>query len=125
MSTLVITPITARPIVARRAPARPAARPVGRGDVRLTARGRAVVLLVGLVLVLAAAVFLGASSVATDAPEQTRVVTVGSGDTLWGLAADLTEGDVRDMVAHIQELNDLDGATLELGQQLRVPVSQG
>ena len=34
---------------------------------------------------------------------------VGTGDTLWGIAADLADdGDVRAMVDHIEQLNALD-----------------
>ena len=47
-------------------------------------------------------------------------------DTLWAIAAELSEdGDVRSMVDHIQRLNALDTAGLQIGQKLRVPVAPG
>lgn len=126
MSTIVITPVAARPVVARAdVPARRVAAVRPEGELRLTARGRAVVLLGALVLLLTAAVFLGASSVATDEPEATRVVTVDSGDTLWGIAVEASEAlpgsEVQDVVAHIQELNGLGSGSLHAGQRLVVP----
>jgi hypothetical protein len=108
--------------------------PVRRGrptsTVRLTRRGRLVVLLLGLALALAAGVFLGAGSVATErpgTPEPTRIVMVGSGDTLWDIAADAAaasgETDVRSMVTRIERLNALDSGMVLAGQRLRVPTS--
>jgi LysM repeat protein len=48
---------------------------------------------------------------------------VAAGDTLWALAADLTEpgADVRRVVAEIEQLNGLDGATIYPGQVLTLP----
>lgn len=103
-----------------------AARPA-RSGVRLTRRGRLVVFLLALGLVLGAGLFIAAGSVATEkagTPEPTRVVMVGTGDTLWGIAADLAEdGDVRAMMREIERLNALDSAVLGAGQRLVVPVS--
>ena len=94
--------------------------------VRLTRRGRLVVLAAALVAVLAVGLFLASGSVATDepgTPEPTRVVLVGSGDTLWGIASDLAEdGDVRSMIDRISKLNALDSGMVVAGQQLVVPV---
>lgn len=126
MSTVAVTHIhptrgdrTARP----QAPARS-----GSGHVRLTRRGRVVVWLMALGLLLGVVLVFGAGSVATErpgTPEPTRVVMVDEGDTLWGLAADVTtDGDVRAMVERIQRLNALDSALVQVGQKLRVPVSE-
>ena len=96
------------------------------GSPRLTRRGRLVVFLAALVAVLCLGIVLGAGSVASEkpgTPEPTRVVMVGSGDTLWGIAADLADdGDVRAMVDRIERLNALDSAMVEAGQRLRVPL---
>lgn len=109
---------------------RPAVRRVERQPsmVRLTRRGRIAVLLLGLALALAAGVFLGAGSVATERPgtaEPTRIVQVSSGDTLWGIAADAAaatgEDDIRAMVHRIERLNALDSGMVLIGQRLRVP----
>jgi LysM repeat protein len=101
----------------------PAARP---GSVRLTRRGRVVVFLVAFVAVLALGIALGTQSFAGETPgtpEPTRVVMVGSGETLWAIAAEAAgDGDVRAMVDRIEELNALDSAMVQAGQRLRVPV---
>ena len=77
---------------------------------------------------LAAGIFLGAGSVATErpgTPEPTRVVQVGTGDTLWAIAADAAaatgEDDVRAMVDRIERLNALESGMVLAGQRLRVP----
>lgn len=98
------------------------------GSVRLTRRGRLVVLLGALLLVLLAGVFLGAGSVASEeagTPAPTEIVMVGEGDTLWGIASDIAEdgGDVRSVIVEIERLNALDSEVLTLGQRLRVPAS--
>jgi LysM repeat protein len=81
---------------------------------------------VALLLALAVGVLISSGSVATErpgTPEPTRVVMVGTGDTLWGIAASIADdGDVREMVAKIQDLNALDGGMVVAGQRLRVPV---
>ena len=136
MSSMTLSPDTylARPRVVRPRPAsdsvrpaaRVAARPEPRGEVRLTRRGRFVVFLAALLFVLGAALFLGATSVATNdagTDQPTEAVMVGEGDTRWASAADLApDGEVREMVASIKELNALDSAMLVAGQTLYVPV---
>jgi hypothetical protein len=97
-----------------------------RSTVRLTRRGRFVVLVAALVVAFAIGVFVtAAGSVATQepgTPEPTRIVQVSSGDTLWDIAAGLAGGgDVRAMMEKIQRLNALDSSVLEVGQQLVVP----
>lgn len=95
-------------------------------SVRLTRRGRLVVLAAALIAVLAVGFFLASGSVATDepgTPEPTRVVLVGAGDTLWGIASDLADdGDVRSMIDRISKLNALDSGMVVAGQELVVPV---
>lgn len=95
-------------------------------SVRLTRRGRLVVFVFALILALAVGIMLAAGSVATEhpgVPEPTEIVMVGTGDTLWAIAADLADdGDVRAMMRHIEELNALDSSMLVAGQRLRVPI---
>ncbi len=94
--------------------------------VRLTRRGRVVAVLLLLGLLLAVLTVYGSHSAATGeagTPVPTRTVEVGEGDTLWGIASDVAEpGQVRDMVHQIQELNALSGASLQVGQEIAVPV---
>ena len=98
-----------------------------RPSVRLTRRGRLVVFLGTLMLVLLLGIVWGTgSSVATErpgTPEPTMVVMVAPGDTLYDLAADATPegGDVAAMVERIQRLNALDSGMVDVGQRLRIP----
>ncbi len=96
-----------------------------RGGVRLTRRGRLVVFVLALVTVLAIGIALASGSVATGergTPEPTRVVMVGSGDTLWAIAADIAEdGDIRGMIDRIEKLNALESGMVTAGQKLLVP----
>ncbi len=95
--------------------------------VRLTRRGRLVVFALALLAVLAVGLVLASGSVATDepgTPEPTTVVLVGSGDTLWDIAAGIADdGDVRAMVDRIEKLNALESGMVVAGQQLVVPLS--
>ena len=96
--------------------------------VRLTRRGRVVVVVTALLVAFAIGVFVtAAGSVATQHPgtaEPTKIVQVGSGDTLWGIASQLSDdGDVRAMMEEIKQLNALDSADLQAGQRLVVPAS--
>ncbi|MCW2797180.1 LysM peptidoglycan-binding domain-containing protein [Nocardioides sp.] len=117
MSTMILTPADVRTRTAR---------PTPPASVRLTRRGRFAVLALALVTVLVVGLFLAAGSVATEhpgTPEPTRVVMVGSGDTLWDIAADIAgSGDVVAMVDRIEELNALDTGMVAAGQRLRVPL---
>src|SRR6478609_5846344 len=83
-----------------------------RSTVRLTRRGRLVVVVLALLAVLAVGFVVAAGSVATDeagTPEPTAVVMVGPGDTLWDIAAAAADdGDVDSMIDRIQKLNALD-----------------
>jgi hypothetical protein len=109
MSTIAITPNT-----------------VHVPSVRLTRRGRLVVFSVGLLVVLVLGVLWGSGSVATEeaGADQTLVVQVEPGDTLYDLAAQVTtDGDVNAMVEQIEDLNHLDSSVVYAGQKLRVPVA--
>jgi LysM repeat protein len=55
----------------------------------------------------------------------TAVHVVEPGDTLWGIASSTGEGDPRDLVVAIMQLNDLDGSTIFPGQELVVPSGGG
>ncbi len=93
---------------------------------RLTQRGRLVVVVGALLVAFAIGVFVtAAGSMATQqpgTPEPTRIVQVGTGDTLWGIAAELADdGEVRAMMEQIERLNALDTTVLQAGQRLVVP----
>ncbi len=118
MSTLSISPTIAVPRSIRTPQA---------AGVRLTRRGRFVVFVAALALLMLAALFLGSVAVGSQSPgraEPTEIVMVGTGDTLWGIAAELNaDGDVRSTMREIERLNALDSVALSAGQKLRVPVS--
>ncbi|MBE7698919.1 LysM peptidoglycan-binding domain-containing protein [Oerskovia sp. Sa1BUA8] len=92
---------------------------------RLTARGRAVlVLLVAAVLALGA--LWGGRAVASGPgePVEVRVHVVEAGETLWQHASALAAGgrDVRDVMVDLAELNNLSSNGLQVGQRLLLPV---
>jgi len=87
------------------------------------ARLRRTVVLSALIV---GAAIVGPQAFATDesaGPVQLDTYTVGYGDTLWSIAADLTpEGrDVRDTMADIQKVNAMAGTQLEAGEQILLP----
>ncbi|WNC12425.1 LysM peptidoglycan-binding domain-containing protein [Brevibacillus brevis] len=56
-----------------------------------------------------------------------KEVTVRAGDSIWKLAVRYQEEaqmDVKELVAAIQEVNDLDSVVIYPGQTLRIPVAQ-
>ncbi|WP_107764635.1 LysM peptidoglycan-binding domain-containing protein [Nocardioides terrigena] len=121
MSTITVSPAFAPTRSSR------TARTSSRSSVRLTRRGRVVVLLASLALVLMAGFFLGSVAVGTNEAGQapaTEIVMVEPGQSLWSIASDLTDsGDVRTTMREIERLNALDTVALSAGQKLRVPVS--
>jgi Tfp pilus assembly protein FimV len=115
-------PLATRPGPARRDAAAGGAA-VGEGRLHLTVRGRAVLLLLALLVVVAGV--MGGRAVA-DGPERATEVTthsVQAGETLWEIAADVAAPgeDVRDVVLSLQELNGLADGSLQAGQVLLLP----
>jgi len=96
-------------------------------QVRLTRRGRAVVFVAAFLAVLAFGIWLAAGSVATQegGEQQVEVITVGTKDTLWGIAtavaADTGEENIGDVVERIRDMNALDSSLVYAGQELRIP----
>jgi len=91
-------------------------------SLRLTRRGRLVVFGASLAAVLGLGFAAASGSLANDKPEPTHVITVEPGQTLWDIAADVSDGgDVRSTMAHLEAINHLDSSTLQVGQHLRVP----
>lgn len=96
---------------------------------RLTKRGR--VVFGGLATVLvAAAIGVAAAFAAPGAIANSEVssqefpyVFVQSGDSLWSIATELEpSGDPRDVVSEIVRLNQLQGADLQAGDAVAVPL---
>lgn len=130
MSTMTLDQLLDSPRSTAQATARPAARPVarparGRSTVQLTRRGRVVVFVAGLIALLGLGLLIAGGAGAalhSGTPEQTHAVVVAPGDTLWDLASEAADGgDVRAMIAHIEQINGLSGVSLSAGQSLRIP----
>lgn len=105
-----------------RADSRPAA-----PQLRLTRRGKALIVSATVAVIAVTAVMFGPSSTATDeagTPQDTTLVRVQPGHTLWQIAADANpDGDIRATVDEIVELNSLPNASsLQMGSQIAVPV---
>jgi len=115
----------ARAISGRQTPARRPrvahARPDSTG-MRMTRRGRLVVLAVALLVVLLPGAWRAMATAQVEGPT-TVAVTVQSGDTLWGIATSIDPGaDPRALIAEIREMNALTQTGLVPGQVLVVPV---
>jgi predicted Zn-dependent protease len=103
----------------------PDVRPAPR--VRLTRRGKAVVLTAALLVVTVLVVMFGPSTSASShagTPPQTTMVRVLPGHTLWQIASDANpNGDIRATVDEIVRLNSLPNASaLQMGSEIAVPV---
>jgi LysM domain len=94
-----------------------------RSTVRLTRRGRVVVLGAGVVTALGLGLLGATQALAGGQPALTHVITVQPGQTLWDIASASTPagGDVRTTISHLEGDNHLDSAGLQVGQHLRVP----
>ncbi len=110
---------------------KPASGHRSQAPLRLTRRGK--VVLIGIPLVLLAALllslagFFNSPAKASDSTADLTVtptvtVTVQPGESLWGIASDLApERDARDVVADIVQLNNLSAGKILPGQQLYIP----
>jgi LysM domain len=92
---------------------------------RLTRRGRVVVMcvagIVGLACLFAAQ---GASAGTSAGAIAVTSRTVAAGETLWDIASGMAEPgqDVRDVVDELVELNGMGDSSLRAGQELLIPV---
>lgn len=98
--------------------------------VRLTRRGRVVVLLTLLSLLLVAfslgrvahSEAAGRTAGQAQGPVTYAQTTVHQGETLWSVARRVAPGhDPRSLVQQIRELNHLDSASVQAGQLLVLP----
>ncbi|MGW8481525.1 LysM peptidoglycan-binding domain-containing protein [Microbacterium sp. NPDC055903] len=114
MSSITVAATSIRPVA-------PATR------LRLTTRGRAVLLALAaipLVVGLAIAALSGGSAYAGGETVTTsfETVTVLPGDTLWSIAQEVAPGtDPREVVHALESLNALDGGVLMVGEELAIP----
>ncbi len=109
----------------------PTVSPEFRNDVRLrlTNRGRVVVIALVAMLVLAGALLAGffgglpTASAGSESSMSYTTVTVEEGQNMWDIVAPHTpEGhDVRDYILLVQDVNDLESAVVHPGQVLSLP----
>ena len=90
---------------------------------RLTRRGRVVVILLTLLLLVLAGFALGrVSSQAAGPAKPVPTVTVHAGETVWDIAERVApHADRRALVMQIEALNGLSSGRVVAGQQLRLP----
>lgn len=105
-------------------PARPATR------LRLTVRGRRVLLAVAavpLAVGIAFAAISGGSAIASGndtsaATASFTTVTVMPGDTLWSIASEIApSADPREVIGEITRLNLMQSGAIQIGQELAIP----
>lgn len=94
---------------------------------RLTKRGRAVLLFLAATPLVIAALFFalnggGAHASLEGSDAAFSYVTVGSGESLWQVAQQIApNADPRDVIEQIMQLNQLDSADVYAGAQLAIP----
>ncbi len=113
--------LRSRQLSGQRSDRRPAGRRASGPSLRMTRRGRLVVLALALIVVLVPGAWRAMATAQVDGPS-TIAVTVQPGDTLWGIAAEIDPGaDPRALIAQIREVNALTQSGLTPGQVLVVP----
>ena len=101
--------------------------PVAAGRLRLTRRGKAVLLvLMAALLLVAVSVGRTGSQAATvtETGAGLQQTTVQPGDTLWSVAQRIApDNDPRQVVAQIRRINHLHTSALQAGQLLLLPTA--
>jgi LysM domain len=96
-----------------------------RSHLRMTKRGRAVLLSLVATPVIIAALAFGinaGSAVGTSSSTPLAKITVVGGETLWSVAKQIApNSDPRDVVADIISVNRLNSADIYPGEQLAIP----
>ena len=101
------------------------AAPARRSHLRMTKRGRGVLLTALASPLVIAALVLGINAggaTATSSSTPLAKVTVVSGDTLWSVAREIApNADPRDVIADIMSVNRMSSAEIQPGEQLAIP----
>jgi LysM repeat protein len=97
----------------------------GSSRLRMTARGRAVLLGIVSVPVVVAALLFGINAGAatgTSSSTPLATITVVGGETLWGVARQIAPtADPRDVIADLMSVNQLKSADIQPGERLAIP----
>lgn len=99
--------------------------PVAQPRLRLTTRGRRVLIALGFALSIAIGGTVGIAVQGGDVlPQEVTTVTVQPGQSLWVIASEsaVPGQDVREVIDQIRTLNGLEQSTIHAGQELNVPV---
>jgi hypothetical protein len=104
----------------------PAAGRRRRAPLRLTRRGRLVVVVLALLVMVAGS--LVATRAAAEGPSsgiEVQRYVVAPGDTLWEIATGVARPgeDLRDVVQRIEVLNNMTSASVIAGQEILLPVA--
>ena len=94
-------------------------------SLRLTKRGRLVVLVFVVVSLFTALIMFGsfANATATNAGPATAVVVVQQGESLWSIAQSIApNADTRATINDIKDLNGFNDSVVSAGQSIVVPV---
>lgn len=96
------------------------------GTVRGFLKGLPLLTLAALIVLGAISFFSPAASASVENASVTRtVVVVKHGETLWDIAREVNpQGDTRDTVVRIMELNSLTSTSVDAGQRLEIPQTQ-
>lgn len=96
------------------------------GTVRGFLKGLPLLTLAALIVLGAISFFSPAASASVENASVTRtVVVVKHGETLWDIAHAVDpQGDTRDTVVRIMELNSLTSTSVDAGQRLEIPQTQ-
>lgn len=93
---------------------------------KLTTRGKAVFTGLGaaVLMLVAMGAWNGVAAQSAPTTQQVTSYVVRPGDTLWSYASSITEPgeDVRETVADLMELNNMDSSSVAVGERLVVPV---
>ncbi|WP_344757131.1 LysM peptidoglycan-binding domain-containing protein [Gryllotalpicola koreensis] len=108
---------------------RTAAAPAARSHLRLTRRGRLVLVAAAAAPLVAAAVWFGVSSgsaaaggVSAGAPASIEHVTVRPGESLWQIAETVApHDDPREVIDAIVDMNGLQSSVVTPGESLAIP----
>ena len=104
-------------------------RPAGNSHLRMTKRGRAVLLTLVATPVVVAALAFGINAggaTATSSSTPLAKVTVVGGETLWAVAQQIApHSDPRDVIADLESVNRLTSADIHPDEQLLIPAQYG